>query len=224
MVSCLRLIKTSVLTRFTAVNEWYIRFTPSDREDIKNVQRIGSRIVLLNEDLSDRRLDFKLLTAEVFTNKCSGKNCHVKEIVPVMCSECKLNFCLKHRHPADHQCEGAAGTARMRALEAAVARQANLHAVDASLSSHSPKPIKSEPTEPETSAAGIQGGLSEDEALARALALSLQDSCNSQPNGTIDDRQQQVDEDHMLARAIAESERQLHTATTVSLRDRCNIS
>ncbi|XP_023719218.1 cyclic AMP-responsive element-binding protein 3-like protein 2 isoform X2 [Cryptotermes secundus] len=111
---------------------------------------------------------------KVFTNKCSGKNCHVKEIVPVMCSECKLNFCLKHRHPADHQCEGAAGTARMRALEAAVARQANLHAVDASLSSHSPKPIKSEPTEPETSAAGIQGGLAISEAFKMATDPDLE--------------------------------------------------
>ncbi|PSN31471.1 hypothetical protein C0J52_26987, partial [Blattella germanica] len=54
----------------------------------------------------------------------------------------------------------------------------------------------------------IQGNMSEDEALARALALSLQESSGSQQNGamptTID---QQLEEDRMLARAIAESER-----------------
>lgn len=161
---------------------------------------------------------------KVFTNKCSAKNCRVKEVVRVVCSECKLNFCLKHRHPTDHQCEGAAGAARRRTLEAAMTRQAKLNAGGASLSNLSPKPTKSKPTQPQTSAAGIQGGLSEDEALARALALSLQDSQSSQPNGTTGNRQQQVDEDHMLARAIAESERQQRTATTASSRDRCNIS
>ena len=65
----------------------------------------------------------------------------------------------------------------------------------------------------------------EDEALARALALSLQDSYSSQPNGTIGtDRQQQLDEDHMLARAIAESERHQRSVASVSSRDRCNVS
>jgi hypothetical protein len=43
--------------------------------------------------------------------------------------------------------------------EAAAARQAKLHAGGASLSSHSPKPTRSKPTQPQTSAAGIQGGL-----------------------------------------------------------------
>lgn len=43
--------------------------------------------------------------------------------------------------------------------EAAVARQAKPHAVGASLSNHSPKPTKIKPTQPQTSAAGIQGGL-----------------------------------------------------------------
>lgn len=65
----------------------------------------------------------------------------------------------------------------------------------------------------------------EDEALARALALSLQDSYSNQPNGTIGtDRQQQLDEDHLLARAIAESERPQRGTGSVSARDRCNVS
>jgi len=65
----------------------------------------------------------------------------------------------------------------------------------------------------------------EDEALARALALSLQDSYSNQPNGTIGtDRQQQINEDHLLARAIAESERRQRSIASVSSRDRCNVS
>lgn len=65
----------------------------------------------------------------------------------------------------------------------------------------------------------------EDEALARALALSLQDSYSNQPNGTIGaDRQQQINEDHLLARAIAESERRQRSIAPVSSRDRCNVS
>jgi hypothetical protein len=56
------------------------------------------------------------LPFQVFTNKCSAKNCHVKEVVPVVCGECKLNFCLKHRHPIDHQCEGPAGATRRMAV------------------------------------------------------------------------------------------------------------
>jgi hypothetical protein len=65
----------------------------------------------------------------------------------------------------------------------------------------------------------------EDEALARALALSLQDSYSNQPNGTIGtDRQQQINEDHLLARALAESERHQRSIASVSSRDRCNVS
>jgi hypothetical protein len=43
--------------------------------------------------------------------------------------------------------------------EAAMARQVKLHAVGAPSSNHSPKPTKGKPTQPQTSAAGIQGGL-----------------------------------------------------------------
>jgi hypothetical protein len=43
--------------------------------------------------------------------------------------------------------------------EAAMARQARLNAAGASLSNHSPKPTKSKPTQLQTSAVGIQGGL-----------------------------------------------------------------
>ena len=63
---------------------------------------------------------------------------------------------------------------------------------------------------------------SEDEALARALALSLQES---QQNGSISNSaDQQMHEDLMLARAIAESERQQRQGTSSLSRDRCSVS
>ncbi|XP_066998907.2 AN1-type zinc finger protein 2A isoform X2 [Anabrus simplex] len=73
---------------------------------------------------------------KIFTNKCSVKGCKGKEIVPITCGDCKLNFCLKHRHPADHQCEGPAAAARRRAAEAAMARHARLKSTGAPSSSN----------------------------------------------------------------------------------------
>ena len=29
-----------------------------------------------------------------------------KELMPLICDVCKLNFCLTHRHPSDHDCQG----------------------------------------------------------------------------------------------------------------------
>ncbi|XP_026751648.1 AN1-type zinc finger protein 2A-like [Galleria mellonella] len=93
---------------------------------------------------------------KVFTNKCSFKGCKTKEMVPLVCSECALNFCLRHRHTTDHSCEGKLAAKRRQAANAAMARRkaAAVHT----------------PTFTE-----VQGNMTEDEALAHALALSLQE-------------------------------------------------
>ncbi|KAK9891560.1 hypothetical protein WA026_015521 [Henosepilachna vigintioctopunctata] len=41
---------------------------------------------------------------KVYTNRCSFKHCKAKEMVPIVCNDCKKNFCLKHRLQVDHQC------------------------------------------------------------------------------------------------------------------------
>ncbi len=46
-----------------------------------------------------------LLTPQVFTNKCSKGGCKQKEMIRVTCDQCRLNYCLKHRHPLDHDCK-----------------------------------------------------------------------------------------------------------------------
>ncbi|XP_063239458.1 AN1-type zinc finger protein 2A [Bacillus rossius redtenbacheri] len=104
---------------------------------------------------------------KVFANKCAVKGCRGKEVVPVRCPECSLNHCLKHRHPADHRCVGRAQAARNRAAEAALSR---------TKTAPGPRggPGKTTAAPPPVSA--VQGSLSEDEALARALALSLEEA------------------------------------------------
>lgn len=49
---------------------------------------------------------------KIFTNRCSFEKCKKKEMVPFNCSQCRQNFCLRHRHTADHKCEGPKATAK----------------------------------------------------------------------------------------------------------------
>uniref|UniRef100_A0A8C2KFA4 Zinc finger, AN1-type domain 2A n=1 Tax=Cyprinus carpio TaxID=7962 RepID=A0A8C2KFA4_CYPCA len=42
---------------------------------------------------------------KIFTNKCSKGGCKQKEMIRVTCDQCHLNYCLKHRHPLDHDCK-----------------------------------------------------------------------------------------------------------------------
>lgn len=42
---------------------------------------------------------------QIFTNRCSKGGCKQKEMMRVTCDQCHLNFCLKHRHPLDHDCK-----------------------------------------------------------------------------------------------------------------------
>ncbi|PVU90842.1 hypothetical protein BB561_004702 [Smittium simulii] len=39
------------------------------------------------------------------SNRCKFKDCQLKGLVFVNCSDCKQDFCLKHRHPTDHNCK-----------------------------------------------------------------------------------------------------------------------
>ncbi|XP_050426439.1 AN1-type zinc finger protein 2B-like isoform X2 [Adelges cooleyi] len=88
---------------------------------------------------------------KIFTNHCTVATCSGKEAVPVLCSECRQNYCFKHRHPSDHSCSGDAEMAKKIA------------------ESNNPFGIIVKKTFTVTS---IQGAMSEDEALAKALAES----------------------------------------------------
>ncbi|KAJ8910139.1 hypothetical protein NQ315_016108 [Exocentrus adspersus] len=131
---------------------------------------------------------------KVFTNKCTYKNCKIKEVIPVICNDCSFNFCLKHRHPSDHSCEGK--NAKTKWIFEAQQKMGSLfHAV--------------------------QGNVTEDEALAKALALSLQDNTISH------DKKTQEELDFALARQLQASESPptgISGASARTPRDRCNIS
>uniref|UniRef100_A0A8D8RV19 AN1-type zinc finger protein 2B n=1 Tax=Cacopsylla melanoneura TaxID=428564 RepID=A0A8D8RV19_9HEMI len=102
---------------------------------------------------------------KIFTNKCSVKSCKGRELIPVKCYQCTLNFCLKHRHPNDHNCEGQSNAARNKALESAQAR------------------LKNQQNRGMTTR-DIQGNMAEDEALARALQISMQEVSHDFPYPT----------------------------------------
>lgn len=79
---------------------------------------------------------FIFIYFQIYTNKCSIGKCKQKEVViylishviphmafilvshfyfqlvPIKCDSCRQNFCLKHRHPADHECKGFQGSGR----------------------------------------------------------------------------------------------------------------
>ncbi|XP_057672509.1 AN1-type zinc finger protein 2A-like [Diorhabda carinulata] len=111
---------------------------------------------------------------KVFTNKCSFYKCKTKELLPVICEDCSKNFCIKHRHPADHACEG--------------------------------KKLKSSPF-------STQDVYNEDEALARALALSIQENVPLS-------KSKQEELDLALAKQLQASEGSGSSRNS----DRCNIS
>lgn len=164
---------------------------------------------------SDCQSDPAMSRRKVFANKCNVKGCKQKELVPVLCRDCNTNFCLKHRHPQDHQCKGPSGNVSKTA-EAAIARQA------IGASAQSVKHVKATPV----SVSAIQGQMSEDEALSRALQESLADNKPEGPTRSLT----LEEEDEMLARAIAESERDhssrsnQRTSTETSSKDKCAVS
>ncbi|CAH1778123.1 unnamed protein product [Owenia fusiformis] len=171
---------------------------------------------------------------KVYTNRCNNKGCKTKELVPVICDKCHLNYCLKHRHETDHNCQGFQGTNKGISKAGAAAARRN-HVPSGSGSKpqkSSNKPQQNKPQQTTLTNYGfgrdlnrerqermrgqqgndintLQAGMSEDEAMARALQLSMQTSDNTQPTTKPTTQQEEQEAaDLALARAIAESEAQ----------------
>jgi len=171
---------------------------------------------------------------KVFTNKCNKHKCKKKELVKITCDSCKLNFCLTHRHPKDHDCEGpksvnrlAASAADRRAKSTSSSTPSNQTQSkitnffsgpfrtdpsprSASIGSSRPAAAPSRPAAVARPAVNAfqQQNMSEDEALAAALAASMQDvpagrsAALPHLNGM-----SQEEQDRLLAQALQESER-----------------
>ncbi|KHN86445.1 AN1-type zinc finger protein 2B [Toxocara canis] len=107
---------------------------------------------------------------KIYTSRCSLHGCKKRELVPIQCKECGLNFCVKHRFPSDHDCtqnRGNMGRPVSQVAKAALARQVK----------HSNETLKPKPTA-RLNTHIDNGPLSEDEALARAIEASLDDAAD----------------------------------------------
>jgi len=168
---------------------------------------------------------------KVFSNKCNKAKCKKKELVPCICETCKLNFCLTHRHPADHDCAGPQISSRAAAAATARGHQS---AGQSKITNFFSGPFRqpaapsaaSRPSQPQSrppmssaAAAALNrqsgrgstpgrplvartenGGMSEDEALAAAMAASMSEVGRREEEG-------EEEQDRMLALALQESER-----------------
>ncbi|XP_038056845.1 AN1-type zinc finger protein 2A-like isoform X2 [Patiria miniata] len=158
---------------------------------------------------------------KVFSNKCSLKGCKQKELVPVLCSSCQKNYCLRHRHTTDHDCKGFQGSGRtvanpgMAALNRAAQRGASSTGRStvpqkATSSRNVDRPSHHTPPRFQQGSAqlttNLQAGLSEDEAMRRAIQMSLSEQQAQDPSSKQD--QDQEASDLALARALQESERE----------------
>jgi len=101
----------------------------------------------------------------VFDQRCAVKKCKKKEMIRLRCNECGLNFCLTHRHPLDHKCEGKVAR-RNQAAEAAVARQNRQMSDDEALARALQASLQ-------TSNGSVAAAPKTQEELDRLLALSL---------------------------------------------------
>ncbi|XP_067334389.1 AN1-type zinc finger protein 2A isoform X2 [Channa argus] len=161
---------------------------------------------------------------KIFTNKCSKGGCKQKEMIRVTCDQCHLNYCLKHRHPLDHDCN-TNGKPLSKSGHAAVMRSQGASSTSASSSSasgnsrpfsngvsssnigHSSGPTQRIPSSVSAqnvipASASFQAGMTEEQALQRALEMSLAES--RQPIQPALSPQEQ--EDLALAQALAASE------------------
>uniref|UniRef100_A0A452DWA7 Zinc finger AN1-type containing 2B n=1 Tax=Capra hircus TaxID=9925 RepID=A0A452DWA7_CAPHI len=131
----------------------------------------------------DCRSDPAQQKRKIFTNKCERAGCRQREMMKLTCDRCGRNFCIKHRHPLDHDCSGEGHPTSRAGWEASpyllwlgsLFFQVPRHLVLFFL---------------------LQ---SEDEALQRALELSLAETKPQVPSS-------QEEEDLALAQALSASE------------------
>nr|SVE77166.1 EOG090X0APF [Daphnia lumholtzi]SVE77774.1 EOG090X0APF [Daphnia lumholtzi]SVE78402.1 EOG090X0APF [Daphnia lumholtzi] len=176
----------------------------------------------------DCQSDPAMQKRKVFGNHCTLKGCKKKEVIPVVCDQCKMNFCLRHRHAIDHNCKG--NNPADRAREAALARAASGSGIFTKQRGSSRPQNTSYNASASTArtanvprafaVATVQGNLSEDEALARAMQASLQDQTSLTAH-------QQEEVDRMLALALQRGEQAsipTANATPSSSSNSCSLS
>ncbi|XP_056391134.1 AN1-type zinc finger protein 2A-like [Hyla sarda] len=126
---------------------------------------------------------------KIFTNRCCKPGCKRKELMKIECDRCHSNFCLSHRHPLDHDCTSKGQPLSKAGYAALIRSQKTSEQNKTAINSHvKPQQVKQSSgccgalCESKASMAagaqavsdfGLHNGLSEEEALQRALELSL---------------------------------------------------
>ncbi|XP_045204267.2 AN1-type zinc finger protein 2A-like isoform X3 [Mercenaria mercenaria] len=173
---------------------------------------------------------------KVYTNKCSMKGCKVKELIPVKCEKCHKNYCLRHRFEDDHNCQGFQGSGKPMSNAGAAALSRLQPKTQSQAPPSKPKPVNQPPQQraQNSLASGLggdldrqrrerqqqgtqslraaQAGLSEEEAMARAIQQSLSET-QATKTATTNQNLSQEDEDLLLAQALAASEEEARRQT-----------
>lgn len=182
---------------------------------------------------------------KIFTNRCSSKGCKSKELIPFTCSNCKKNFCIKHRLEVDHSCGGYENTGRSisNAGAAALSRLSqgaskiseSVHKKQSTIPNHFDADInrsRGVQTSNSSNIQHIQGNMTEDEAMAKALALSVSSMPDTNSNNTetamsAENIKKQEEEDLALAQALSLSETQAQNSSRPAFQrsnSNCQIS
>nr|XP_046187134.1 AN1-type zinc finger protein 2A-like isoform X4 [Oncorhynchus gorbuscha] len=162
---------------------------------------------------------------KIFTNKCSKGGCKQKEMIRVTCDQCHMNYCLKHRHPLDHDCKpedkpvsksGFAAFMRSQGASSSSASTSGSRGSSRPVSNgnartqssraqaiYNPAPAVRPP--PAQNVVPVSTSFqTEEQALQRALEMSLAESARSTVQQPTLSPQEQ--EDLALAQALAASE------------------
>jgi predicted nucleic acid binding AN1-type Zn finger protein len=68
------------------------------------------RVVSAHIDRDCRSDPARQKREKVYANKCSISTCKQREAIRVNCEKCLKSFCLRHRFPDDHRCQGVPST------------------------------------------------------------------------------------------------------------------
>jgi len=97
---------------------------------------------------------------KVYSNKCSFNSCKQREVIQVKCDKCLKTFCIKHRFPEDHKCQGFENTGRVMNSAGAAAiermKKTNVNVANTQISNN-------------------ETAVNDDESLALALKLTQEE-------------------------------------------------
>ncbi|RMZ94124.1 AN1-type zinc finger 2B isoform X1 [Brachionus plicatilis] len=131
---------------------------------------------------------------KIFTNKCFLKGCKHKELIPFNCNKCKKNYCLRHRHETDHDCDTiVTETSRPSSSRSNDINSKRL--IFFQKQEKKPQASQKAPIQPSS--------MTDNQALEYAIQQSLKES-QKKSSG----KNEALTEDEQLALALAESERE----------------